>query len=542
MRLALSLRWVTILFRRLFLLALIVAPGQQLASAALVRVYIYNATGGNIAGLRLYENGVDQGTVWGTLLSGAWGVSTAWATPGSSIAGVSSGSVVTVPTNQITGANGGYLYYFGSGTNCATFSRSYTVTNTSSVALWARLYRSGNLYEGARVASGGHYQFEVPDVTICPNGQIEDIEIRWENVTTEVEGDTEIGITFNSKTNTSSAWDGGVGGGVGAFDTNNTSGPVVFDPVLSRNLTNGPIDFTGQSTTAARDETLKAGFNALLENVQEVKKAIDLNTLQTKFSGTNSSSGGSGGTNIVSLDDSGITNALAVFRQANTNLLTEISGKLGYTNDVGASATNQTSAEASANALVGSINTSAQDAIDGLGSGPPTVLDGGDATALTFEFCGYELNLDPEVRFPGIGTFFKNALIAVIALSLGRFLVNLYRETAAVYASSQTGGVPAVGPWGSVGVGIAALVPVIIVTMWVVVFALVFSYMLSPLLDLSGKVGSLSMGNATALYLINYFLPVSFALSAAWTRIVAPLAVTKLVIVSASAQRFLFGK
>lgn len=297
----------------------------------------------------------------------------------------------------------------------------------------------------------------------------------------------------------------------------------VFDPANSTNIL-----WSSSSST-----------NTIISQQQgdsAIKEAVDANTLSNErgFNGVSNA--------ILSLIESQTNGPVRAFHIDNTNALSRINSNLTFNGSaISGSASNQTSAEAAANSILSSVNSSADSASTGLGSAP-SVLTGGDATALSFELAGHEINLDPEVRFPGIGAFFKNALTAVIALALGRFLVNLYRETAAVYASSQTGGVPAVGPWGSVGIGIAALVPVIIVTMWVVVFTLVFSYMLAPLLDLQGQVGSLSMGNATALYLINYFLPVSFALSAAWTRIVAPLAVTKLVIVSASAQRFLFGK
>jgi len=234
--------------------------------------------------------------------------------------------------------------------------------------------------------------------------------------------------------------------------------------------------------------------------------------------------------------------AIEAFHRDNTNLLSEILGRFGATNfTASGSGTNLTDAQSAATDQMGTVDGTAAGVLSDLGS-PPTLLGGGSADVLTFEFFGETLNLDPEVRFPGAATFFKSGMMLLVSLWLGRYLVDLYLKTAAIYASSETGGVPAIGPWGSVGLAMAVVVAVAVVGAWVLVFTAIFTYGLEYLSTVNGTVSGFSTSNAGALYLINLFFPVAFIISAAWTRMVAPFSVAKIVVMTASAQRFLLGK
>lgn len=335
---------------------------------------------------------------------------------------------------------------------------------------------------------------------------------------------------------------------VGGSPTNNLSTGSITNtgsvPVPWQSLTNGIIDFAGTGSGAARDDTLKAGFNKLADQNIAIKNAIDLNTvaLMEGFGAvTNAlSGGGGGGTN----DLSGLTNAIGAFHHDNTNLLAGIFGALGGTNGYGVSGygTNSGSAYGLGEGLTTGISGSADAVMGDFGETAPEILAGGSAADLSFQMAGHTINLDPEVRFPGVGTFFKAGLMLAFGMWLGRYLVDLYLKVATVYATSQTGGVPAVGPFGSIGLGIAGLVAVAVVTLWLAVFALLFEKGLNYVGTIAATANGVTTGNATALYLINYFFPVAFIMSALWTRIIAPFAVTKLVIITTSAQRFLLGK
>lgn len=74
----------------------------------------------------------------------------------------------------------------------------------------------------------------------------------------------------------------------------------------------GPIDFSGTGTGAARDDTLKAGFNAVIVSQQGIKDAIDLNTLALlNGSGSNWIGGGSNEISL-SITNIGDTNGLTL--------------------------------------------------------------------------------------------------------------------------------------------------------------------------------------------------------------------------------------
>jgi len=294
------------------------------------------------------------------------------------------------------------------------------------------------------------------------------------------------------------------------------------------NMTNQVITFTG--TNDSRD-----GFSALYDAV--TKAAAENNTGLKSIKDALSALGTIGGSGTNS--DAA---AIEAFHRDNTNLLSQINAKLGGTNfNPAASGTNGTSAMDSATAIMGATDTEAQGHLTALGSAPE-VLGGGSPTELSFEFYGQTLNLDPEVRFPGAAAFFKSGIMLLVALWLGRYLVDLYMKTAEIYATSETGGVPAIGPWGAAGLPVAVAVATAVVGLWVLVFAALFSNGFEYLSTVNGTVSGFATSNSTALYLINLFFPVAFMLSAAWTRIIAPFAVTKVIIMTASAQRFLLGK
>jgi len=315
------------------------------------------------------------------------------------------------------------------------------------------------------------------------------------------------------------------GGAAGAFNPTN---------IVWRDYTN-IIDFSGTSSTAAKDDTLKAGFGRVSDQLREIKESIDLGTAAT-LQGSGISSGS------ITGDMSGVISAVNSFHVDNTNLLTGIYNSLNQTNfGMGTSATNGGDAMSLAEGLTDSISDSADSALSGLGTAP-AILSGGSAAGLSMEFMGRTLNFDPAEIYPGAGDFMRAGLMLVVALWLGRYLVDLYLKTATVYATSQTGGVPAIGPWGAIGLPLAIVVAAAIVALWVAVFALLFSNGLDYIGTIGATAGGVILGDGGALYLLNHFFPIAFILSACWTRLIAPFAVTKLIIITASAQRFLLGK
>lgn len=315
------------------------------------------------------------------------------------------------------------------------------------------------------------------------------------------------------------------GGGVGAFNPTN---------VVWRNYTN-VIDFTGTSATAAKDDTLKAGFGRLSDQLREVKESIDLNTVATLQGSGSSSTNGSG-------DMSGVEDAIDEFHRDNTNLLAGILGALTNASmAVGDMSTNGAAALTEATTRMSDATAAADDALTALGSAP-TEIGSPSASVFTFTFVGQEMNIDPENLFPGMGAFFRAGMMLVVGMWLGRYLSELYRNTATTFATAQTGGVPSVGPFGSVGLIMGAAVAVAVIVLWVAVFTYFFSFVTSLFGEIAGAVAGFNVGDSGAAYLINYFFPVAFIMACAWTRLIAPIAVTKLVILTSAAQKLLLGK
>jgi len=491
-----------------------------------------------------WENGSYTGTPteWSTIAPGAigWGLSAQ-----TEITDRVQAQVANAPDDYaypLTGVNGGggLLIYFGTN-ECLTISKVYTFNNTSANKVQISLYKNDVAQEltvgGTRVTlwpvgqEGSSYSQSV-DSQVCRTGIVDRVEWRIVKNVLDIKTDDDGSVTFTnsitdenvygSSTGTNN-W--GVGGTPGSGIT------ITNDPVTHTAYTNAALNFSGGDTTTARESTLRSGLSAIVAELKQLNTGMDQNTAATIQNG---GGGGGGG----ETDMTGVINAVENFHGDNTNLLTGILGALSGTNTLAGGGTNSGGEHLG---LVDSLDNGNEDILTSLGTAP-SILTGGDSSALTIAFFGTSLNLDPAVRFPGIGEFFKAGIMAVVSIMLGRYLSTLYFETAKVYATSQTGGLPAFGPWGSLGAIIAAAVPIIIVTAWVALFTAMFSYGISELNNVNSTVAAWTLANGTALYLINYFFPVSFILSAAWTRIIAPFAATKLIIVTSSMQRFLLGK
>jgi len=412
---------------------------------------------------------------------------------------------------------------------CVEITKTIGVTNTTMqkkiyvVKLNGAEVETGGLFGADTTIPSGNIFTRTVDINVCTNGATDVWEVYMKEYYATLVDDTV--VQTNREVLTYSTQ-----GGTNNFPSGNNSNNSTNAMATWQTQTNATINFTGTSSTAAKDDTLKAGFNVLAQKLDKIDTTLNLNQAM----GTGES-GGSG-------DNTEVVNAIDIFRNANTNLLGQINDKLGQTNfSFQGSSTNAASALAQAEEQMSGPNESASDVLTELGSAP-SILGGGSADVLSFEFMGQTLNLDPDVRFPGAASFFKSGIMLLVALWLGRYLVELYLKTAAIYASSETGGVPAVGPWGSVGLVIAVLVSIGVVGLWVLVFTAIFTYGLNYLSTVNDTVAGFSTANAGALYLINLFFPITFIMSAAWTRMVAPFSVAKIVIITASAQRFMLGK
>lgn len=319
--------------------------------------------------------------------------------------------------------------------------------------------------------------------------------------------------------------------GEGAYYPNATNTPLL-NYGLSNSIPTNIIWTAQQQTNAIQSQ--QAGDMSTRDELQKLRAEVAKGSANIVDAIGGISTGG-GSTNSDAA-------AIQAFHTDATNLLSEINNSLQYTNNLAASSTNASDATSAANSIISDMQSEGDAAIAELGSAPTGFLSGGSPEVFTMDFMGTELNLDPAVRFPGSGEFSK-ALISFLALlGLGRYLADLYLKASIAYSGAETGGIPAVGPWGSAGVAISFISAAAIVTLWIVVFTAIFGYAAAQFTEIASSAAGVSLSNNGTLYLINYFIPVSLLLSCAWTRIIAPFAVAKVVVAAASASRFIMAK
>jgi hypothetical protein len=321
-------------------------------------------------------------------------------------------------------------------------------------------------------------------------------------------------------------------------DTFDTNGPIVWS-----GNTNGP------NSGLALDSTLRGGFGAL---------DYDIQTLQQELAVINNSinahSNSSGSVTVSNFNSVSITNNTSFTN--NVSVTTTNIGETGVSNLLGSAlstnfpnydldgGTNQSGAGTKATTALADAPGKLDSIVTGIGSAPD--VSGGSA-AMTIELAGYTLDLDPAVRFPGAQELCFNGMSLAAILAFGYFAGKLIRESVQTYAMAETGGVPdlevtAIGTGGNVaGTIVALVVAAVFIGLWLAFFYFVFDAVLS-------RVGALNAMNpfsslsGIGLYLLTSFFPVTLILTLAWTAIGLQVGAAKLMLVAASASRFLFGK
>lgn len=226
-----------------------------------------------------------------------------------------------------------------------------------------------------------------------------------------------------------------------------------------------------------------------------------------------------------------------------------------YTNLLSGTATNWGGASNAAISALAGAFSDAQSLEDAVGDAP--TMGSGDSSPFSFSFCGKTLCLDPknlswggEALVPGFAALpdiIKTFITFLVTLAFCFWGGRQYADAVKLYSSAQTGGVPDLeaelaGFGGNVaGVVVGLLIPIVFVAGWVVLFRFIFGKLLTTLTGLHSMdpFGSFPGG---ALYLIDMFIPVSLILSLAWAQLGLYFGLNKLVLIAASASRFLFGK
>jgi hypothetical protein len=284
---------------------------------------------------------------------------------------------------------------------------------------------------------------------------------------------------------------------------------------VSNLMAGGNLTAAGISNLSAAGNVTSVGISNALANVS--------NTMSEALSGVLNgySNQASGGPQILGAVPDFATNGSAAMAAAMT-LISGVDGAL-----------------ASATGLVGTAESSVGSAFTGAGS----------ASALSFAFCGRTLNLDPEVRFPGLMGLVKAAWTFIALMLFCRWAAAWLVTVLKVFSGAQTGGVPDLneelaGFGGNIaGLIVAKVVAGVFIGLWVVVFDVVVGMVMDKLGMLPSSAGALGLGgNQGALYLLNASFPVSLVISLGMARITLPLTAAKLGWAAAAASRYLFGR
>jgi len=300
--------------------------------------------------------------------------------------------------------------------------------------------------------------------------------------------------------------------------------------------------------------SLTNNTTATREGSQAIKSSIDSGTKATIDALTNLL-GRLGATNGTGDSDAGMTNAIDRFRQQNTNLLSQILTNLqrGTNISTGALLTNAESLTEAALGQLVDINGNIDSALTAMGSVEAAGF-GADGTAevFAFSFAGHEINLDPEIQYPGVMGIAKILLTGVVLLLYGLSVSKMFWEVIKVYASAQTGGVPNIqtefaGFGGNVAGTLAAPgMMLAFIAVWVVVLTSVSAAWFGALGDFSFSASMTAMTSVSlppgARYLLYKSTPVQLILSLFFSRIVLWLTASKAVMLAATASRFIAGK
>lgn len=367
-----------------------------------------------------------------------------------------------------------------------------------------------------------------------------------------------------------------------------STAPETYNPSdNSPSYTNPPASYTGGSSSAATIGAISALGSNIINNANQnatrlgqglskvdtdltsainahgtdnagIESRLDtanghLSTIETDANSLVAQ--GSTATNSLSSLDAkatGTTNLLTAVTNLLTAMTNRASTNLPSSSGVGSVSTNATDATTAGNSASAAAQSGFDSAVSAVGSAPTLSSMGGSGSSsgLSFAFCGYTLNLDPDARIPGVLGMIKAIwtflLVTGFALWAGKMLFELTQT----YAKAETGGIPdlsveAGGFGGNLvfGLPVAALVSVAFIIVWVGLFTGLFSVLTSSLGLVPAASSALSMnGNQVALYLLGSSFPVDLGLSLLFTRITLYFTAGKLVVVAASASRFLVGK
>lgn len=328
----------------------------------------------------------------------------------------------------------------------------------------------------------------------------------------------------------------------------NTAPAVVTTPATPYQSQGGNTNILWTSATATNGAMLsqQIGDSAIVDAIQKASLAeqAGLGALSNAIAGIGS--GGTGGGSNISVDLTGLTNALSSINYALTNHGTNISATLLE------SQTNATAAVAMTDPQMTDIKDATDDWLATMEEPPSFVGGSASPSEMLIEFMGVELNLDPEVRVPGAMGFIKKMLSLLAGLGYALLVSKLYYKSVQTMATAQYGHIPNVqttfaGFGGNIlGVGMQPIITIAFLVIWQVALMAVVSVVTNTPYWSFGESASTASAAVSGLppvtqYLLNNTIPLDLLIGLAIAAIVSYLTAAKTVMLAVAATRSLAG-
>lgn len=448
------------------------------------------------------------------------------------------------PTNGVSGS-GGTLIYMGTNTCVEVSANYYMQNNGSRQTTYAWYFNGVEFYDTSPgdsryILDPGQRWDKTFLVGYCKDGTHDEV------VAYAVDSDVRVisadgGFTF---TNVETLIPIGSSGTNNlGYGTNTTAGFTSTNLQGQANwtvFTNGAINFAGTSATAAKDDTLKVGFNALMGKLSDIKEAVDINSAI----GTLATDGSGGETGVVS--------AVQSFHHDNTNLLGGILSELVGTNESGTASNSGYASGSDAGAAGKSQLDSITDGIP-LSTGDPGSGGLGGAWQIGVSLAGttatFDLNPFTRTWVNDLANLCRKVvawfLLMALALANAHYTITAIQAAGSARQATAAVSTPLVGSASAAAMAIAMTVALGTIPTFAYAWftgnlgTLGSAYSVSILADPFTGVSSGSLGDS--LYMVNRFLPLGLFIVSATNAFVFRITMGGILWLAQTVVRFLVG-
>lgn len=258
------------------------------------------------------------------------------------------------------------------------------------------------------------------------------------------------------------------------------------------------------------------------------------------------------GTNDSGLD-SGLLGQIATNTALTAGRLSTVTNELaGLTNFSSVAYAAQTNAEGAlswATAMMTNGGWRIGQASNYVAQGVPSLPGGADDSAFRFEFCGREIDLNPNSSFAsGILDYIRKFWTWFLLISFAFSVGSLLWSAVMAFAASNIGGLPSFGALGIAATALKWGFAVMVATSVTIIWNWVADLILGGVMEYLGMIPDAASdfafggGSGLAVYLLVNAFPLSLALGLLGARLSLQFGMSGIVFVAASASRMLVGR